>query len=86
MRDLSHRNIKNIEVLLADQIQQQIEWTFESFEKYLQRIRRNVEVIRQLEQRLAVELGEGHAIDDFGGAVNDSFGAGVHGVQYPLGR
>ena len=45
-RDLGDRNVENVEILAADQIQQQIERAFEGFEEDLQRIRRNIEIAR----------------------------------------
>ena len=45
-RDLGDRNVENVEILAADQIQQQIERAFECFEEDLQRIRRNIEIAR----------------------------------------
>ena len=48
MRDLGDRYVEDIEILPSDQIQQQIQRPLESLQKHFQRIRRNVEVVRQL--------------------------------------
>jgi hypothetical protein len=42
--DLRQRNVENVEILPADQVQEQIERTLEGLEKYLQRLRRNIEI------------------------------------------
>ena len=41
--------------MLADEIEQQVERTFECVQKYFQRFRRNVEIVRHLEHWLAVD-------------------------------
>ena len=45
-RDLGNGNIEDVQVLPADQVQQQVERAFERLQENLQRIRRNVEVFR----------------------------------------
>jgi hypothetical protein len=50
-RDLRNRDIEDFEVLSADQVQQQIERTFECFEDDLERIRWDVQVLRNLQHR-----------------------------------
>ena len=59
-RDLGDRDVEDVEVLPADQVQQQVERTFERFEEHLQRLRRDVQIARQLRDRLAVDDGERH--------------------------
>ena len=54
---------RDVEVLLADQIQQQVERAFRRPPGDLERIGRDVEVLRQREQRLAVQAREGHLVD-----------------------
>jgi hypothetical protein len=56
-RDVGQRNVQDVEVLLADQVQQQVQRAFEGFKKDLQRIGRDVQILRQLEQRFAVQTG-----------------------------
>ena len=51
-RDLGDRDVQNVEVLPADQIEQQIERALEGLEKHLERLRRDVQVARQLGDRL----------------------------------
>ena len=62
-RQRRHRDVKHVEVLLADQIEQQVERPLEGFEKDFERVRRDVEVVRQTKQRLAVESGERDAVN-----------------------
>jgi hypothetical protein len=61
-------------MLLADQVEQQVERTFERFEEDLERIRRDVQIGRQREQRLAIKPGQGDAIDYIRRAVSRRFG------------
>ena len=56
-RERRHRDVEDVEVFLADQVQKQVEGALEGLEHDLQRIRRDVEVVRQLDDRLAVDLG-----------------------------
>src|SRR2546422_578103 len=55
-RERRHRDVEDVEVFLADQVQQQVERPFEGLENHLEGIGRDVEVARQLDDRLAVEL------------------------------
>src|SRR5690606_14873446 len=50
-----HGNVEDVDVLLADQVQQQVERTFEGLEENLQRIRRDVQVQRQLVEGFTVD-------------------------------
>ena len=59
-RDLGDRDVEDVEVLPADEVEQQIERAFERLEEHLERVRRNVEVARQLGDRLAFDDGERH--------------------------
>ena len=63
-RHARHRNVEDVEVLAPDQVQQQIERPFEGLEEHLQRIRRDVQVGGQREQRLAVQPRHRDAVDD----------------------
>ena len=56
-RELRHRDVEHVDVLLADQVEQQIEGSFEGLQENLERLGRDVEVLRHLEQRLAVDAG-----------------------------
>ncbi|MCY1240081.1 hypothetical protein D9M72_529100 [compost metagenome] len=58
MGDGGHGNVEDVDVLLADQVEQQVERALEGFEEDLQRIRRDIEILRQLGHRLAVDQGE----------------------------
>ncbi len=44
-RDVGQRDVEDVEVLLADQVQQQVERALERLQEDLQRIRRDVEVV-----------------------------------------
>jgi hypothetical protein len=55
-RERRHRDVQDVEVFLADQVQQQIQRPFEGLENHLEGIGRDVKVARQLDDRLAVEL------------------------------
>ena len=57
-RHVGQRDVEDVEVLLADQVQQQVQRAFERFEEDFQRIRRDVKVDQELDDRLAVELGD----------------------------
>src|SRR5690606_611048 len=69
-RDIGHRDVEHIEILLAYQVQQQVQRAFEGFQEYFKRVWRNVQVGRQLEQRFAVQARKGHAVDHVGRAVD----------------
>jgi len=62
-RDVGHRDVEDVEILLADQVQQQVERTFERFEKNLEGVRRNIQVRWQLPERLAVQMRKRHAVN-----------------------
>src|SRR5256885_17078970 len=68
-RHVQHGNVEDVEVLLAVQVQQQVQRPFEGFEEDLQRIGRDVQVLRQGEQRLAVQARQSHLVDHDRGAV-----------------
>jgi len=57
LRQFGHLDIEDVQVMLANQVQQQIQRPFEGFQVHLQCIRRNVEICRQLLQRFAVQPG-----------------------------
>jgi hypothetical protein len=54
-RERRHRNVEDVEILLADQVEQQVERALEGLEDDLERVGRDVEVPRQLDDRLAVQ-------------------------------
>ena len=58
-----HGDVENVEVLLADQVQQQVQRAFKSLQKHLQRIRRDVQVYGHGEQGLAIQTRQGHLVD-----------------------
>ena len=66
---------------LPDQVEQQIERAFERLEKDLERIGRDVEVGRQREQRLAVEPGDGDAVDGIGRVAAEGCRLGLDGRE-----
>ena len=45
-RDVQHGNVEDVEVLLADQIEQQVQWAFKGFEEDFQRFRRDIQILR----------------------------------------
>ena len=53
-----HRHVEDVEVGLADQVQQQIQRPLEGFQEDLQRVGRNIQVFGQFEQGLAVDARE----------------------------
>ena len=61
-RDGGHRDVKNVEVLLANQVEQQVQRTFKGLQKHLQGIRRDVQVMRHRKQRLAIQTGQGDLV------------------------
>ena len=65
-RHAGHRNIQDIEVLLADQVQQQIQRAFEGLQEYFERIRRDVQILGHREQRLAIQTGQRDLIHHLG--------------------
>ncbi len=82
--DIRHRDVEHVEVLLADQVQQQIQRAFERFEEDFERVRRDVQIRRQLEERLAVQARERNAVDDVGRRIGR--GRGKRGVGLRLAR
>ena len=54
-RELRHRNVENVDILLANKIQEQVQRTLEGFKENFERFRRNVQIVRHLQQRLAVD-------------------------------
>ena len=62
-RHVGQRDVEDVEVLLADQVQQQVQRALEGLEEDLQRVGRDVQVLRQREQRLAVQAGHRHLVD-----------------------
>ena len=58
--DLGDRNVEDVEILPPDQIQQQIERALEGLEEHLERLRRDVQVARQLGDGLALHHRERH--------------------------
>ena len=81
-RHVGQRNVEDVEVLPADQVQQQIERSFEGLKEQLQRVGRDVQILRQLEQRLAIQAGHGHAVKRGGHDARRNIGR--QGLQ--LGR
>ena len=59
-RDLGDRDVEDVEVLAADQVQQQVQRTFERIEDDLERIRRDVQILRDLQHRLAAHHRQRH--------------------------
>jgi hypothetical protein len=65
-RDAGQRDVEDVEVLLADQVEQQVQRPFEGLQKDLQRVGRDVQVLRHAEQRLAVQARHRHLVDHIG--------------------
>jgi hypothetical protein len=65
-RDIHHGDVEDVEVLLADQVEQQVQRPLEGLQEDLQRVRRDVQVLRQREQRLAVEARQRHLVHHLG--------------------
>ena len=87
-RQPGHRDVEDVEVLLADQVEQQVQRAFERFQEDLERLGRDVQVVRQGEQRFAIQAGERNLIDHVrhrrhhgDAVVRDDFVLnGTHGV------
>ena len=62
MRNLGNRYVEDLQILPADQVEQQVERPLERLEEHLQRLRRDVEVLRQLHQRRPLHDGERHLL------------------------
>ena len=60
--DLRNGNVQDVEVLTADEIEEEVEGAFECLEEYLQRVGRNVEIARQLGDRRAVHECKRHLL------------------------
>src|SRR5690606_27633540 len=56
------RNVEDVQVLAADQVQQQVEWSLERLEDHFQRVGRDVQVLRDLQHRLAVHNRQRHLL------------------------
>src|SRR5205085_12069278 len=55
-RKRRHGDIEDVEILFTDQVQKQVEGTFEGIEDDLERVRRDIEVDRQVDDALTVDL------------------------------
>ena len=58
--DFGDRNIEDVEILPPDQVQQHVERALEGLEKYLESLRRDVQIPRHLRDRLTLHHGERH--------------------------
>ena len=74
---LSHRNVEDVEVLFANQVEQQIQRSLEGLKKDLERIRRDVEIGRHREQGLAIKARQRHGINHIRGRVDGRLHQGV---------
>jgi hypothetical protein len=61
-RDFGDRDVEDVQVLAADQVQQQVQRAFEGVEDDLERIRRDVQVLRDLQDRLAKHHRQRHLL------------------------
>ena len=52
-----HRDVENVEVFLADEIKQEVERPLEGLEHDLERVGRDIQIVRQLDHGLAVDPG-----------------------------
>ena len=80
-RDFRDGNIQDVQVLPPDQVQQQVQRALESLQEHFQRIRRNIQVLGDLRDGLALHDGKGHfpllngLAGVLGGLVFDGFHA-----------
>ena len=58
--DFRHRDVEDVQVLPADEIQQQIERTLEALQNHFQGIRRDIQILRHLQHRLAFDQRQRH--------------------------
>jgi hypothetical protein len=58
--DLGDRDVQDVQVLAADQVEQQVERAFEGLQDDFQRVRRDVQVLRHLQHRLAQDHRQRH--------------------------
>ena len=58
--DLHQRQVEDIEVLSADQVEQQIQGAFEGIQVDFQGLGGDVQVFRQVDHRLAMQHGQRH--------------------------
>ncbi|KAG1449337.1 hypothetical protein G6F57_016655 [Rhizopus arrhizus] len=58
--DLGHGDVQHVQVLPADQVQQQVQRAFEGIQDDFQRVRRNVQVLRNLQDRLPMHHSQRH--------------------------
>src|SRR6185503_17226263 len=58
--DVGDRDVEDVEVLPPDHVQQQVERSLERVEEYLQRLRRDVQILGQLRDGLAIDDREWH--------------------------
>ena len=58
--DLCHRYVENFQILPADQVQQQVQRAFKRVKDDFQSVRRNIQVLRNLQQRLPVHHRQRH--------------------------
>jgi hypothetical protein len=65
-RHLGHRDVEDVEVLLADQVEQQVQRPLEGVEEDLEGVGRDVQIQRQLHHRLAVKAGQHLQLELFG--------------------
>ncbi len=68
-----HGDVEDVEVLLADQVQQQIQRAFKGLEEDFKRVGWDVQVLRQRKQRLAVQASQGHLIHHVGHGAASGF-------------
>ena len=57
-RDLGNGNVEDVQILAFDEVEQQIQRSLEGFEKHLQGIGRNVEIVGQLSEWCPLNNGE----------------------------
>jgi len=58
--DFCNRNVEYVEVLSPNQVQQEIQRSLECVQKNFQRIGRDIQVIRQFQQRFPAHGGKCH--------------------------
>ena len=93
-RDLGDRDVENVEVLAPDQVQQQVERAFERLEDDFERVRRNVQILRHLQDRLPAHDRQRHFLllrrrcEDGGAIRRFRCGSGLrgHGWEFIMQR
>src|SRR5690606_36497517 len=63
VRHLGHRDVEDVEVLLADQVEQQVQRALEGIQQHLERIRGDIEIVGDAAQRLAMDARDDRQLE-----------------------